>query len=373
MKRKIIFIAAAFASTIWLSGCGPTATNTNTGSGGTATSGGGGKPAGPFSLAWSEYPSWSVFGVADTMGLIKAGEGKLGTLEEKWGVDVILNELSYDGCLGAYGNGSCDAVCITNMDVLAPASGRTSVAILPTSTSDGADACIATGISSIEELKGVPSWGLEKSVSQYMFERALQVKGFDPAEFPFSQKDPEVAAQAMQTNDPDTKSIVVWNPFVIQTLRLRSDATVLFDSTAIPEEIVDMLVVGEDSLKKPGGDAFAGCIVEAFYAVNAAIEDSATQDDTLIKLGKKFGDVPLEDMKKIVVQTKFYKTPDEGVGLFEKEAFKTTLMPRVVDFCATHDIIEAKPTVSFDGSDAQLKFDTSFMKAAKKGTATLAN
>ena len=368
MKRSIILASAALATAIMVSGCGPTATKTTTGNNGTA---GGDAPAGPFTLAWSEYPSWSVFGVADTMGLIKSNEGEMGTLEEKWGVDVVLKQLDYDGCLGAYGSSTCDAVCITNMDILAPASARTSVAILPTSTSDGADACIATGIGTIEELKGVPSYGLEKSVSQYMFERALEVKGFNPDEFPFKQKDPGIAAQAMQTNDPDTKSIVVWNPFVIQTLRSRSDdAKVLFDSTLIPEEIVDMVVVGEDALMKPGGGAFAGCIVEAFYAVNNAIEDSATRDQSLIDLGKKFGDVGLEDMKTIVVQTKFYKTPDEGLGLFEKEEFKSTLMPRVVDFCATHDIIETRPSISFDGSEAQLKFDTSYMKAAKSAPAT---
>ena len=34
-----------------------------------------------YSLAWSEYPSWSVFGVASEKGLINGEKGKLGTLE----------------------------------------------------------------------------------------------------------------------------------------------------------------------------------------------------------------------------------------------------------------------------------------------------
>src|ERR1051325_586332 len=43
-----------------------------------------------FSLAWSEYPSWSVFGVASELGLIDGRQGHQGELEKKWGVDIVL-------------------------------------------------------------------------------------------------------------------------------------------------------------------------------------------------------------------------------------------------------------------------------------------
>ncbi|MDP6892871.1 MAG: hypothetical protein QF731_06785, partial [Verrucomicrobiota bacterium] len=73
-----------------------------------------------FSLAWSEYPSWSVFGVADVTGILNGKKGELGPVEEKWGVDIVLKEAEYDPCIGMYGAGQCDAVCITNMDILSP-------------------------------------------------------------------------------------------------------------------------------------------------------------------------------------------------------------------------------------------------------------
>ena len=121
-------------------GCGGGGGGTTTTTPGTTPNGGssGETEQGVFSLAWSEYPSWSVFGVADKAGLIDAAEGKLGSVEEKWGVDIVLKQTDYDTCLTLYGSSTIDAVCITNMDVLAPALGRDSVAILPTSTSDGA-------------------------------------------------------------------------------------------------------------------------------------------------------------------------------------------------------------------------------------------
>ena len=95
-----------------------------------------------FSLAWSEYPSWSVFGVANELKLIDAAEGKQGPIEKKWNVDIVLKEAEYDPCLTMYGAAQCDAVCITTLDALNPSLSRPSVVILPTSTSYGADALI---------------------------------------------------------------------------------------------------------------------------------------------------------------------------------------------------------------------------------------
>ncbi len=319
-----------------------------------------------FSLAWSEYPSWSVFGVADEAGLIDKAKGKMGSVEKKWGVDIELTQADYDTCLTLYGGNTVSAVCITNMDVLSPALARDSVAILPTSTSDGADATITVGIDTIDALKGKTSYGFEKSVSQYMFERNLEIAGKDPADYPFSNMDPGAAAQAMQTNQENIESIVVWNPFVMQTLRTREGAKRLFDSTSIPEEIIDMVVVGKDELAKPNGDKFAHAIIDTFYQVNQMMADPQKGDDTLIALGAKFSNLPLEDMKEVVKQTRFYSSPAAGIELFDKESFQTKTMPLVVDFCVTHDITAEKPKVGFGDAAAQLNFDKSYMEAVQK-------
>ena len=320
-----------------------------------------------FSLAWSEYPSWSVFGVAHEKGLLNKDEGKLGELEKKWGVDIVLVQADYDPCLAEYGNSTVDAVCMTNMDSLAPATGRDSVAILPTSTSIGADACIAVGIDSLEDLKSEPTYGLEKSVSQYAFERCLEVEGMKPADFEFKNMDPGVAAQAMQSGDENVKSIMVWNPFVLQTLRDRAGSKRLFDSRKIPEEIIDMVVVSKASLAKPGGDKFACALIDAFYQVNEMLADEDTRPETLKALGEKFSSLDVADMEIVVEETQMYKTADEGVKLFEQKKFQDDTMPMVVEFCASHDIVEEKPTIGFGDSDAQLNFDPAYMKKVQSG------
>lgn len=343
-------------------GGGGNTTDTDSGSGGIATADG---PVATFSLAWSEYPSWSVFGVADEAGLIDKDKGKLGKVEKKWGVDIELKEADYDTCLTLYGSSTVNAVCITNMDVLSPSLARDSVAVLPTSTSDGADATITVGIEDLDGLKGKTSYGLEKSVSQYMFERSLEVAGKDPADYPFKNMDPAAAATAMQTSQENIESIVVWNPFVMQTLRTRDGSKRLFDSTSIPEEIIDMVVIGKETLEGPGGEKFACAIIDAYYQVNQMIADPAKGDDTLVALGAKFSSLPLEDMKEVVKQTRFYKSPEEGIALFDKEEFRTKTMPTVVDFCVSHGITSEKPKIGYGDAAAQLNFDKSHMETVQ--------
>ncbi|CAN0374558.1 unnamed protein product [Ectocarpus sp. 4 AP-2014] len=124
-----------------------------------------------------------------------------------------------------------------------------------------------------------------------------------------------------------------------------------------------MVVVGKESLAKPGGDLFAKAVLKAFYEVNQRLEASDTRDATLTKLGEKFSSLGVEDMEVVVQETLMYKTAADGAGLFEKEAFQQTTMPTVVDFCLSHDIVEEKPTVGFGEASAQLNFDASYMKA----------
>ena len=333
------------------------------GVGSSASAGSGDVPS--FSLAWSEYPSWSVFGVAEMYGMIDGDEGELGPIEEKHGVDIVLKETDYDTCLQLYAANEVDAVCITNMDILNPATTRPGVAILPTSTSNGADALIVTGIDSVEALRGKPAYGLEASVSQYMFVRNLEIAGEDPAAHKFTNMDPAAAAQAMITKQEGYNAIVVWNPFVMETLKKRSDAKVLFDSSTIPGEIVDMVVMAKSSLEKPGGEAAAHAIIDAFYQLNDKLADPSTGDETLVALGSKFSSLELEQMQTVVKQTDFYESPDLGTALFDGDELKAT-MEKVVGFCTKYGIVEGEPTISYgEVDDAQLSFTSKYMTAVQ--------
>ncbi len=350
MLRNVTWIAALTLAIA--SGCGgdkPSASNLPT-----------------FVLSWSEYPSWSVFGVAHVKNLINGEQGKLGPIEEKWGVDIVLKQADYDGCLAQYNTGQADAVCITNMDILSPSLGRKSVAICPTSTSNGADACIVVGIENAQELRNHKVYGLDLSVSQYCFVRNLQELGENPADHQFSAKGPAEAAVAMQTDPENNRAIMVWNPFVLQTLKKVPGSKVLFDSSTIPGEIVDMVVVAEGSLNRPGGKEFAAAVIDTFYQVSDLIEASGTRDETLLLLAEKFApELTVEDMQTVVQQTAFYKTPDAGIELFTGKQLPET-MNKVVAFCVDHGMVDNPPKIAFGAEgDVNLRFDTTYMQLVK--------
>jgi len=236
-----------------------------------------------------------------------------------------------------YASASCDAVCITNIDILSPSVSRPGVAILPTSTSDGADACIVEGIEDVDQLRGHKVFGLPKSVSEYCFVRCLEELGKNEADYEFASSDPGAAALAMQQGQEEYQAIMVWNPYVLQTLRTRENTKVLFDSTKIPGEIIDMVVVGQDSLKKPGADAFCHAVIDCYYEMNKIIEAPATRNEALVQIGEDFSDLKLEDMTLVVQQTKFYKKLGFGAAK--------------------------------DGEQVNVRFDDSYIKAVKASTA----
>jgi NitT/TauT family transport system substrate-binding protein len=324
-----------------------------------------GAPVPTFSLAWSEYPSWSVFGVADEIGLIDGKKGAMGELETKWNVDVELKQADYDSCITYYASSTADAACLTNMDSLNPSLSRKTVGILPTSTSMGADALIAVGANSIQDLKGKPVLGLEKSVSEYCFVRNLELLGEKEADYTFTNMDPGAAAMGMQQQKGGHEAIVVWNPFVLDTLAKRTDAKVIFDSSTIPGEILDMVVMGADSLAKEGGDRFAACIADTFYEFAKRADDPAQRSEMLVALGEKFSDLDAAAMEKVLEATVFYKDADAGLAVFNGEEVKAT-MTKVTDFCTSHGIVDKAPAIGYGkGVEGDFVFDPSYIEAAK--------
>jgi NitT/TauT family transport system substrate-binding protein len=321
------------------------------------------------SLAWSEYPSWSTFGVAHMNKVIDGRPVRQGEIEKKWNVDLVLKVMEYDPSIAAYAAGEVDAVTITNMDTINVALGRPSVMVLPTSTSWGADATLVPkSVSSVDQLKSTTCYGLEASVSEYMFDRCLSLLGKDPKDFRFKNRDPGAAAMAVQTGNDDC--IVVWNPFVLETLKQRSDYHVIFDSTAIPNEIIDSVVFGQDALDRPGGDRCAAATIDAFYRVSQMIEDPDTRDKTLIALGQKFSSLGLQKMRKVVQQTKFYKTPEDGLALMKGDELPE-IMKTVYGLWRDKGIVTEDVSIGYGSKSAAgravFRFDPTYIERYQKG------
>lgn len=334
-----------------------------------------GPPSGPFTFDWSEYPSWSIFYVAQALGYIDGTEGGLGEVEKKWNVDIVLRESEYDPCLVAFAGGTSDASCLTYGDALTIAESRPCVVIGPTSTSDGADALVVRSdvIKSLDDLKNHPSYGLEKSVGQLAFHRGLQEQNADPSEFEFKNMDPGLAAQAMIQRQEGINAIQVWNPYKRQVLLKNKDTVVLYDSTLIPQEIIDCVVIGKNTLEKPGADDFACAVLDAFYNVCERLNE----DRVKLGIAEKFSpEFTVADMDVVLEETKCYTTPDDALNLFNSKEFQTVNTRTVADLenelgWLSADLTPEQqkdfvpPTVGFNDPSAAVNFSTEYIERVK--------
>lgn len=321
-----------------------------------------------FTLAVSEYPSWSgTFLTAWDIGLINGEAGEMGPIEKKWNVDLVIKDTDYDSCITLFVNGNVDAACLTNIDSLPPSVTQKAVAVLPTSTSAGADACIVqSNIKSLQDLKKVKVRGLSASVSEYTFDKGLEALGENPSEYTFENLDPVQVGVVLQNGDIEAG--VTWNPVVLETLKANKKLKRIFDSSLIRGQIIDMVTASQESMAKPGGDNFGYAICDTYYTICKLMTGEATRDRTLKAMGKRFANVGLKDMRTIVRETQFYTTPDKALELYGSKDLPKVMEVDVIPWSVSKGLLEEDklPTVSYDtGKDANLVFDPQYIEKIK--------
>lgn len=220
-----------------------------------------------YRIAWTIYAGSMPLGYAQDKGILK-----------KWGdkYDIELEAVQLNDYIDAQNQftaGSYDAVIAMSLDALTiPASaGVDTTVVLPLSTSVGSDGIIIRGKNkTLADLKGKKINLVELSGSHFLLARALDKAGL-------SERDVTI----VNTSDADmgaifkaasTEVVVTWKPQLSQILRQTPDTHLLFDSSAISGEIVDVLIARTETLAKaPGlGEALAG----AWYEVLGMLSPS---------------------------------------------------------------------------------------------------
>jgi hypothetical protein len=363
-------------------------------------------------IAVSEYISWSTFIVAGNVKnrsgkpLINPKEGApYGSIEDEYKIDYVVDETDYGSCITNYVSGKADAVCITNVDVLGPCLSVRSVSLAPTSTSYGADKCLVEpSIKNMKDLRGVPVYGLGKSVSELLQYCGALHFGEDPGQHVFMNMDPGDASLALQNGT--IRACNVWNPIALQTMASRKDVVEFFNSTIIPGHIVDMIVMSQKTLDKPYGSRAACGLLSVQYTICRQLANPRLQDAMLLALSKKFSNLDLAQMNIAARNCRFYSTPAQGIHLFDscgpafpwKKEVKDTsdlfsnkgfnpnstevttktfreIMDIVVPICDKIGMISPLPDVTVESErvtigygtreqapDVRLRFDTSYMK-----------
>jgi NitT/TauT family transport system substrate-binding protein len=197
----------------------------------------------PLKIAYSDWPGWVAWDVADKKGFFKAE-----------GVDVQLLWFEYGPSMDAFTAGKVDAVAVTNGDALVTASGGArNVMILLNDFSAGNDMIVAkAGINSVKDLKG-KKIGVEVGlVDHLLLLKALQLNGLKESDVTIVKMSTDQAAQVLASGSVD--AVAAWQPNSGQALKAVAGSKAIFTSADVPGLIYDTLAVSPASLAKNKAD-----------------------------------------------------------------------------------------------------------------------
>jgi len=321
-----------------------------------------------FNVCWTIYAGWMPWGQIATSGIIDKWAAK-------YGIKIHVTQLNdYIESINQYTAGQFDGCTMTNMDALTiPAAGGVdSTALILGSYSEGNDGIVLKGKGkTLNDLKGMKVYLPELSVSHYLLVRGLEKAGL-------AEKDVTV----VNTSDADivsafaTSSVqaaVAWNP-QLSAIKATPDTTEVFESSQVPGELIDMMVVNSDVLKD--NPALGKALTGAWYEMMSKMK--AGDSDALNAMAAASG----TDLKGYQAQLKtthlFYTPADNLKFISDAELAKT--MQHVARFSFEKGLLgDGAQSADFigmrfpgnvtqgDSSNVKLRFDDSFLKMAADG------
>ncbi|SFI44578.1 putative urea ABC transporter substrate-binding protein [Jannaschia pohangensis] len=322
-----------------------------------------------FSIAWSIYVGWMPWGYLDESGIMDKWA-------EKYGITVDIVQINdYVESINQYTAGAFDGVSATNMDTLSiPAGGGVdTTALIIGDFSNGNDAVIATGDTTLEDLAGTSVNLVELSVSHYLLARALDTVGLSERDLAgvVNTSDADMIA-AFASADVDT--VVTWNPLVSEILASNPDATILFDSSQIPGEILDLMVVNTETLN--ANPDFGRALVGAWYEVMGLMAEG--NEEVLTAMAEASG-TDLAGYRSQLEATEMFYAPADGVAQAESAELPDTMVS-IAEFLFDKGILGVDApsadfigieypdgTITGDESNVRFRFDASFMQMAADG------
>ena len=127
-----------------------------------------------FTVGWSVYVGWNPYHFMARSGILKKWA-------DKYGVNIKVQRFDYAPSLDAFVAKNIDACTMTNMEALdmPAASGVDTTSIIIGDYSNGNDALLVRNGLTLQSLSGKKMLLVEKTVSQYLFERAMAMNGLE--------------------------------------------------------------------------------------------------------------------------------------------------------------------------------------------------
>ncbi|GEO36164.1 ABC transporter substrate-binding protein [Skermanella aerolata] len=323
-----------------------------------------------FRIAWSIYAGWMPWGYASDSGIMKKWA-------DKYGISVEIVQINdYVESINQYTAGAFDGCVMTNMDALTiPAAGGVdSTALISGDYSDGNDGVVLKGGKSLKDIKGQNVNLVELSVSHYLLARALDTVGMSERDVRVvNTADADIVSAFVS---PDVTATVTWNP-QLSEVRKAEGAAMVFDSSKVPGEIIDLMVVNTDTLKQ--NPNLGKALVGAWYETLALMKDGGPKGTEALTAMATASGTDLEGYKSQLATTKMFYTPAEAVAFATSpELVKGMDLVRTFSFdhgllgegARTVDAVGiAFPggTVLGDAGNVKLRFDAETMKMAAEG------
>jgi NitT/TauT family transport system substrate-binding protein len=327
-------------------------------------------PKTKFKVAWSIYVGWMPWGYASDEKIMKKWA-------DKYGIDVEIVQVNdYVESINQYTAGQFDGCVMTNMDALTiPAAGGVdSTGLLVGDFSNGNDGLVLKKKTKLEEVKGQKVHLVELSVSHYLLARALSTAGMTEKDVTVvNVSDADVVA-AFATDD--VTAMVTWNP-QLSEIRKAKDATMVFDSSKIPGEIIDLMVVNTATLAE--NPSLGKALTGAWYEIMGLLQDKGEKGVAARTAMAKASATDLAGFDSQLATTKMFYTPKEAVEFARSAALPAT-MDHVRKFSFEHGLLGAGAKsadavgIAYPGGktvgdekNVKLRFDDTFQQMAADG------
>lgn len=266
-----------------------------------------------FKVAWSHYAGWEPWAYAQESGILKKWA-------DKYNIQIDLTLVNdYIESINLYTTGQFDACTMTNMDALTiPAAGGVdSTAVIIGDYSNGNDGIVLRNGSSVKDIKGKKVLLVELSVSHYLLARALTENGLTEKDITtVNTSDADIASAFIADK---SAAVVTWNP-PLQQVRQAKGATLVFDSSKIPGEILDLMVVktnADERLKK----ALTGAWFEVMTTMSSG---GAAQKTAIASMAKSAGATEPEYQQQLAT-TKLFLKPADAIAVGADEKLVSTM------------------------------------------------
>jgi NitT/TauT family transport system substrate-binding protein len=323
-----------------------------------------------YTIGWTIYAGWMPWPYAEQSGILKKWA-------DKYDVTIKLVQINdYVESLNQFTAGKIDGVTSTNMDALTipAAAGKDSTVVMVGDYSNGNDGIVLKGGATMAAIKGQPVNLVENSVSHYLLARGLESAGLKMSDVKvINTSDADIVAAFAA---PETKAVVAWNPQLSEITKV-AGAKEVFNSSKIPGEILDMLIISTDVAKT--NPNLAKALTGAWYETLAVMQKQDAEGKAAREAMAKMSGTDLAGYEAQLKTTfLYYSAKDAAAFTASPEMVAGADKVRQFSFTAglfgqgaksVDDIGIEFPGGKILGSkdNVKLRFDPTFVQAAADG------